>query len=76
MSQNAYAPSFEPVVKIGENVKIVKGGTDKDVIGIFRVKYIEPLPEKKHDFGVINANTSVENQEVADLYLNDSEFAQ
>ena len=76
MSQNAFAPSFEPIVKVGENVKIIKGGTDKDVIGLFRVKYIEPLPEKKHDFGAIAANTSLENQEVTDLYLSDGEFAQ
>ena len=74
MSQHAWDPVFEPVVKEGENVKIIKDS--KTLLGFFRVKWIEPLPQKIHNFGALAANTAGGNTEITDLYVNDLEFAQ
>lgn len=70
----AFPESFEPVVRKGDNVELLK--SDKDILGYYTVKYIEPLPRKQHDFGAINNETSSGDTEVTDLYMNDGELAQ
>lgn len=70
----AFPETFEPIVRKGDNVELIK--SSKDVLGYYKVKYIEPLPEKIHDFGAINAETDNGDQEIDDLYMSDSEFAQ
>lgn len=70
----AFPENFEPVVRKGENVELIKN--DKDVLGYFVVKYVEPLPRKVHTFGSINAETSAGDAEVTDLYMPDGELAQ
>lgn len=73
MVQDAFSLDFVPTVRVGENLELRKN--DTDVLGYYRVKYIEPLPHKVHNFGAISAGSSTGDAEVSDLYMPDGELA-
>jgi len=75
MGQDAFGWEFIPPVRKGEKLELIKN--DTDVLGHYRVKYIEPLPHKVHNFGAINAesNPATAEVEVTDLYMPDGELA-
>jgi len=74
MSQNAFSLQFVPVVRKGENLELIKN--DTDILGYFRVLYIEQLPQVDSDFGSINKESSTGDTEITNLYMPDGELAQ
>lgn len=73
MAQDAFGMDFTPPVRVHENIELIKN--DKDVLGYYTVKYIEPLPQKVHDFGAVSTEASTGDAEVTDLYMSDGELA-
>lgn len=71
----AFQKDFEPIVKPGENIAVYGAGGEGKV-KYFKVKAIEPLPLFEKDFGAINANSTLLNQEVKDLYVPNGQLAQ
>lgn len=75
----AYQESFVPIAKVGENLCVIKG--DKDILGYYKVLYIDPLPEHTYDFGpaaaagIASGSTDADN-EISNLYLDDGQLAQ
>jgi hypothetical protein len=71
--EDAYSVEFTPPVKKGQKLELIK--SDTELLGYYRVKYIEPLPKKVHDFGAIDAEATSGDVEVTDLYMSDGELA-
>ena len=70
----AYAETFEPIVKEGENVRLLP--EDHPKAGFYRVKYVEPLHEIQYDFGTIAAGGESGDKEINNIYMPDNELAQ
>lgn len=71
----AFEPQFKPVVLPGENVEIIKSSAP-DVLGYYRVKYIEQLPGVTYNFGTVSSESTSGDKEITNLYMKDGEFAQ
>lgn len=70
---------FEPVAKIGENLIFTPLNSYAYKNGrpvYYKISYIEPIPAVYKDFGSISASSSLSNQEVTDLYLEDYQLGQ
>jgi hypothetical protein len=69
-----YSESFEPIVKIRENIRLLPDDHPKH--GYYTVEYIEPLRSITYDFGSIAPETEGSDTEIENLYMPDGEMAQ
>ena len=70
---------IEPVAKIGENIIFTPLNSYAYKSGrplFYKIAYIEPIPAVFKDFGTVSASSSITNQEVTDLYMDDNQLAQ
>jgi len=63
-----YREVFEPVVNVGEFLKLLPLKTGN----FARVIYIDPAPYTEKDFGAITAGTPLTDKEVTELYQEDT----
>lgn len=70
-----FKEGFEPVVNVGENLKLLPLKDTLTGVKYVRVLYIEALPFYSHDFGVLAAGESAEI-EFTEMYMDDNELAQ
>ena len=71
---HAYSLQFEPVARVGENIRILPDGIEG--AGYYRVAFLEPIHPIVKDFGALAAGGDTGDQEVSELYMQDGELAQ
>ena len=74
MRRGLFTLEFEPVVQIGDIVKLIP--KPEPEIEFWEIVWIEAVPEVIKDFGSISASTEKELTKVTELELNKREFGQ
>lgn len=74
MGSYANMEIYEPVAKVGDNIKLEP--PDHPKAGFYRVLYAEVLHEIQHDFGALASGADTGDQEITNLYMPDNELAQ
>jgi len=65
-----YLTDFEPVAQIDQFIKLIPDNA------FYKVTWIEPIPAVIKDFGPMSALSSLTDQEVEEIYLDDGRLGQ
>lgn len=76
MSYQAFHPSFQPIVLIGEYIAELDNRETLQPRAVWKVTYYEPLPEFVKDFGSLTAGAATAKTEMEELKGNDYRIIQ